>query len=251
MGIKKLKIKGTKEWVAKSFNIQEGCPYNCQYPCYARCIRRKNEEEWKNPIFKEKWFNQKIENYRKGFLANVMCFSLHDIYPKNQNKCLDFILRIMNESNNSVLITTKANLDTLIYLCKNLKDFKERISFMITITTKYDSVSCKYEPNAPMITERFNALDYLNYYDWIFNVSIEPYLDKNPLFLIDFLIRKYPHIKTIWLGCNSRKDYEIYSLENLNFIQKEIETYYKENKDSYKIYLKNSFIDKIEKMKIA
>jgi len=54
---------GTYEWVSKTFNIQEGCPYNCKYPCYARVIRRKKEDIWCKPIFKEKWFNQKIDTY--------------------------------------------------------------------------------------------------------------------------------------------------------------------------------------------
>jgi len=241
------KNKGTYEWVSKTFNIFEGCKYNCSYPCYARVIRRKTEEAWKNPIFKENWFNQEISDYPKGFLANCMCFSTHDIYPENQRKCLEFILRIMNESNNSVLITSKANLKSIIFLCKNLTSFKERISFMITITTRFNEICRKFEPNAPSITERFNVLDYLSFYDWKTNVSIEPFLDKNPLHLLSKIVEKH-NINSIWLGCNSRNDYSFYSFENLALIQKTINLYYPKELQT-KIFLKNSFIDKLEKKK--
>lgn len=223
------KTKGTYEWVSKTFNIFEGCKYNCQYPCYARVIRRKKEEVWKNPIFKESWFNQKIENYQKGFLANCMCFSSHDIYQENQQKCLDFILRVLNESENTILITTKANIDTIKFLCEALRGYKERIKFMITITSKFDSISVKYEPEAPLISERILSLEFLNYHNWNFNISIEPFLDPN----------------TIWLGCNSRKNYYFYTLKNLEVIQKYINDYY----PIEKIFYKNSFIDKLEHLR--
>ncbi|MBY9006273.1 MAG: hypothetical protein KGD63_05910 [Candidatus Lokiarchaeota archaeon] len=239
--------KGTYEWVSKTFNIQEGCIYNCQYPCYARLIRRKKQEDWINPIFKEAWFNQKIFNYTPGFLANCMCFSSHDIYPENQENCLKFILRIINESDNTVLITTKGNIDVIKYLCENLAEFKERVNFMITITSKHDSLAVKYEPEAPLISERLLCLEYLDYHKWRFNVSVEPFLDQNPLYLIENIFKHYRSVNSIWLGCNSRKNYYFYTLKNLELIQEYIDKFPKEFRS--KIFLKNSFIDKLEKLR--
>ena len=242
--INKTKKKGTYEWVGKTLNTQEGCPYNCQYPCYARLIRRKTEQQWKYAIFKEKWFNQKIEEYPMGFLANVMCFSTHDIYTSNQNYCLKFMLRILNESKNTILITTKANLTTIKFLCSSLNEFKDRIKFMITITSKSDTIAAKFEPNAPLISERMLCLEYLNNYKWDFNVSIEPFLDKNPIILVKYICMTYPLVKTIWIGCNSRRDYDIYSLENLDSVFNEINALKNNFYFKNKLFFKNSFLDK-------
>jgi DNA repair photolyase len=241
-----MKKKGTYEWVSKTFNIEEGCKYNCQYPCYARLIRRKKEDVWIKPIFKENWFNQKLDNYEKGFLANCMCFSAHDIYSENQENCLKFILRLMNETNNTVLITSKANIDTIKYLCENLGEFKERISFMITITSMHDSLSVVYEPNAPFIEERMLCLEYLNYWNWFFHVNIEPYLDRNPVFLVEKIFRIYSKVRTIWIGCFSRRNYKHHTLLNMEMIKKDI-SYLPDNLKK-KVYLKNSFVDKLERL---
>jgi len=59
-----------------------------------------------------------------GFLANCMCFSAHDIYPENQENCFKFILRILKESENTILITSKPNLRSIKYLCENLEVYR-------------------------------------------------------------------------------------------------------------------------------
>lgn len=240
---KKKKETGTYEWVSKTFNIQDGCPYICKYPCYARCIRRKKEDIWVKAKFKETWFNQKIENYEMGFLANVMCFSLHDIYPENQENCLKFIFRIMNESENIVLITSKANPDTIEYLCQHLENFRSRIRFMITITSLYDDVAKEWEPYAPLISERMKAVKYLNENKWDLNISIEPFHDKAVEILVETMLKKYWNIKTLWVGCNSIRNLKIHNNENLKFVQNEIRNL--PLRMTNKIYYKNSFMDKL------
>lgn len=237
--------KGTKEWVSKSLNTQEGCPYICKYPCYGRLIRRKKEDVWKNPIFKEEWENQALENYDMGFLANCMYPSIHDIYPENQERALKFILRVMHETDNILLVTSKANFDTIKFLCEHLTEFKHRIRFMITITSRYSDVAFKWEPYAPIIAERLNCLSYLNAHYWQFNVSIEPFLDKNPLFLVRDILYHYPMVQTIWIGCMSTRNYEFHTYQNLLLIQEQLKFFEPELRA--KIFLKNSFIDKIEK----
>ncbi len=69
--------------------------------------------------------------------------------------------------------------------------------------------------------------------------------------ILSEMLFKFPscsNVNTIWLGCNSRKDYEVYSLENLEYIYEAINDL--PNYLKSKIFLKNSFKDKYESKKL-
>lgn len=236
--------KGTEELADKTYNIQRGCSFNCTY-CYAERIAafggwgpQKLGKQWNEPIFDEKWFNQDVSKFYPG---GVMCFSAHDIYPKNQQKCYEFIERILEESDNKVVIVSKGHIGSIKFLCEKLDWYKPRIEFILTITSVNDGVAAYFEPGAPSISNRFDTLDYLSLNLWKTSILIEPFLDKNPLFLINKLL-KY-NIKKIWLGTMSGRNYKYHSKENL---EKILEIIHKNPLDIREyIWLKNGFREKL------
>lgn len=242
-GMKKKMINnlanGIQEIGDKSYSIFDGCPNNCQYPCWARLIRRKKEDEWKNPVFNEKWFNQDVSKY---YPNGIFVFGLHDIYPENLELCETFILRIVTESENIVKIVTKANNYCIWHLSKNLRTYEDRIHFIITITSIDDILLKEYEPDAPPFCERFGALLLLNYFtNYKISVLIEPFLDKNPIPLIKLL---NPYIRNdIILGCMSNRNYQYHNKEDLKIIMSDISLL--NDTIQQKIKYKSSFRDKL------
>lgn len=149
--------------------------------------------------FNEKAFNGSIPKIKDGKLIQWFMFpSAHNITPENVELCLQFILRILNESAANILIVIKPYLRVVMRLCEELHPFKERILFRFTITSYHQKTLKKYEPNAPDFPERFTALRYTHYHRYKTSVSIEPFLDMNPIPLIKILETWVTD--TIWLG---------------------------------------------------
>lgn len=228
---------GVQEIGDKSYSIYDGCKNNCQYPCWARLIRRKKQEVWKNPVFNEKWFNQKISKYYPG---GVFLFGLHDIYRENVETCGKFILRVLEESENNIKIVTKPESYSIVYLCDILKEYKERITFVFTITTDNNDLIREFEPNAPLYSDRFGALYYTKVLaGYKTSILCEPFLDENPVPLIEHL-SKYV-TDTFWLGCMSNRNYIHHNKDNLIKIKNEIQ------KLGLKVQFKSTFRNKINK----
>ncbi|MFX0188704.1 MAG: hypothetical protein ACFE8A_13320 [Candidatus Hodarchaeota archaeon] len=240
------KLKGTHEWVDKTYGIYKGCENNCVY-CYAKAIALYGgwcpSEGWDKPIFNEKAFNQNVSKY---YERGVMCFTSHDITPNNLEKCIEFILRIINESENQILIVSKPNFNCIQKLCEVLKPYRERIEFRFTITSKWDSMAVKWESEAPLIEVRFLCLEYAFNRNFKVSVSIEPFLDQNPVWLIEKI---YRFCDSIWLGAMSNRKYKWHTRKNLEYVMGQINEL--PNKIKKKLELKESLVNLLDKYEIA
>lgn len=214
--VEKVKGFGTKEWSDSSVNCFYGCSNNCSY-CYAKrmAIRfnRETEESWKT-MYPNKKAIEKTYRKRNG---RIMFPTSHDITIESYIDCL-IVLRKLLEAENEVLITTKPNLVVITHLTGELIKYKNQIQFRFTITSIDDKKLQEFEPNAPSFSERMLSLRLAYFDGYKTSVSIEPFLDKNPIKVIE---RVAPFCsETIWIGKLNYQTTEFNTFEN---IQKVIE----------------------------
>ncbi|TXT65556.1 MAG: hypothetical protein BAJALOKI1v1_410013 [Promethearchaeota archaeon] len=192
----KKKATGTREWASSNVNILYGCAHNCRY-CYSKKLairfKRKTEETWKIMELNEK----KIEKEYRKRQGRVMFPSSHDILPKFKKEYFKVLQKLL-ESGNSVLITTKPHYEIIKELCFKFEEFKELIQFRFTITSINNELLAFWEPGAPSFEERLKSLKHAFEQGFKTSVSIEPFLDKNPI----PLIKKIQSLtsETIWVG---------------------------------------------------
>ena len=242
--------KGTKEWADSNVNIYNGCSNNCIY-CYARQMairfKRKTKNNWK--IMKPN-----LKTMSKGFKkrkGRIMFPTSHDITKENLDQCIIILNRLL-QSKNNVLITTKPDPDCIKNICNLLYHYKKQIQFRFTITSMNDETLQLWEPDAPLFKNRMKALNLAHEMGFKTSISIEPFLDFNPISLIlkvqDFVT------ETIWIGPmnnfrtkNTRlKQIKVnYTKDNLLLIQYLIKN--NENIQHKKIRYKDAFINKIER----
>jgi len=238
---------GTKEWATTNVNIAYGCNHDCKY-CYAKgmAIRfnRDTEENWNMMIPNIKAI-EKGYGKRKG---RIMFPTSHDIInldysyvkeilvtPKNfmdnkekvvveKRNLLDdsiLVLKKLLKAGNEVLITTKPHYDCVKKLCRKLQGYKDQVLFRFTITSLDDEVLKEWEPNAPTFSERRQALRYAFLKGWKTSVSIEPFLDKNPIPLI---LSIWTYVTdTMWVGLLNYKKTDFNTKEVCKKIIEEIE----------------------------
>lgn len=217
--------KGTQEWADWNINVfKNGCPNNCGY-CYAKFMalrfkRIASEEEWQFPVINKKVLHTKFKK-RKG---RGMCFSTHDITPQTYIQCAVVIMRLL-QAGNELLITTKPNFNLIKMLCKRIMPYKDQVQFRFTITTMNNEILKKYEPNAPNYESRKDSLIYAFQQGFKTSVSIEPYLDPEPIQLIHLIddIALYC-TESIWIGIMNPKYYKYpyHTYELVKFTIKEV-----------------------------
>ena len=187
---------GTKEWADTNVNCYFGCSNDCRY-CYAKKMairfKRKTEKNWKVMIPNEKVI---AKNYKKRH-GRVMFPSSHDITPKSLDNCIIVLKRLL-KAGNEVLITTKPNYSCIKKICDSFTEYISLIQFRFTITSLNNELLKFWESNAPSYEERFKSLKYAYQAGFKTSVSIEPFLDKDPIPLIKQLS---PFItESIWIG---------------------------------------------------
>lgn len=231
---------GTKEWADSNVNLYYGCSNDCIY-CYAKkmAIRfgRKTEENWK--IMLPNWNAiEKRYGKRKG---RIMFPTSHDITEGSIIACID-ILRKLLRAGNSVLITTKPYLKAVQEICNWFFQYKDQIQFRFTITSINWWILKEYEPGAPELVERINSLIYAFRKGYKTSVSIEPFLDMNPIALI-YLVAPYV-TESIWLGKLNYMKREFNTWDNIKEIIERVELLPEEirskikYKDSIRILIK-------------
>lgn len=197
--------KGTKEWADWNHNIFLGCHNNCRY-CYAKFMalrfgRIKSLDEWSKPILNKKAFFQPIRK-RKG---RGMFPTTHDITPQTFVHCGITLKRLL-KAGNEVLITTKPNINLIKMLCRQIEPYKERAQFRFTITSINNSILKSWEVNAPNYQNRKTSLIYAFQEGFKTSVSIEPYLDSDPIPLIKELA---PYCtESVWIGTMNPKYFQ-------------------------------------------
>ena len=191
--------------------------------------------------FNERAFNQRLYNW-----GVVMFPTSHDITIGNVDTCIRFLLRLLKETNNTLLIVSKPRIYCIERLCKALENYKGRILFRFTITSMWDSLAVKWEIDAPFISERIYCLKYAYRKGWNTSISVEPFLDKNPILLIE-AIEKFC-TDTIWIGIMTGRKYKYHSVKNIALILSKLKFLPEEIKK--KIRLKDSIVNFCKKNNI-
>jgi hypothetical protein len=206
---KTIGTEGTKEWADSNVNIQKGCPNNCRY-CYAKWMayrfgRIEDPKEWTQI----KMVQDKIKKGYRKRKGRIMFPTTHDITEDNIDECIT-VLRKMLDAGNEVLITTKPRLKCIFYIIKELGEFKDLIQFRFTITSAHSEMLSKWEPNAPDLPERIAALTKAYQAGFKTSVSIEPFLDWDPIPLIEMIGSLCT--ESIWLGLMNQRFMYFYSI---------------------------------------
>jgi DNA repair photolyase len=189
---------GTKEWADSNVNCLKGCHNNCRY-CYAKMIakrfKRCTEETWQNMEIRHDMVNKTFHK-REG---RVMFPSSHDIIdiPPYHEVCLSVLHKLL-KSENQVLVTTKPRLKIIKEIIQRFASYHDLIQFRFTITSNNNRLLEFWEPNAPNFNERFKSLQYAYNQGFKTSVSIEPFLDYDPLKLIHDVT---PFVtESVWIG---------------------------------------------------
>ena len=189
---------GTKEWADFNVNCITGCANDCRY-CYAKMMakrfHRATEETWKDMVIREGVLSKKFKKYP----GRVMFPSSHDIVdiPKVKEACLTVLKKLL-DANNEVLVTMKPSLNVTKDIVAGFEKFKEAMQFRFTITSNNNTILSFWEPNAPSYEERLESLILAYKEGYKTSVSVEPFLDDDPVPLIKDLS---PFItESIWIG---------------------------------------------------
>lgn len=140
--------------------------------------------------------------------------SSHDILPEMLDQSITkatrgkevtytyigYLKALMNVGH-ELLITLKPRLDVVTRLCKELADYKHKIVFRFTITTKNPRILAFWETFAPDYEERIQSLMHARDQGFATTISMEPYLTDDPQAVIADTTR---YASQIWLGIMSK-----------------------------------------------
>jgi len=228
---------GVYEWADSGVNIYNGCSRDCSY-CYAKkmAIRfnRKTKDTWKNMELNEKSLNK---NYKKR-KGRIMFPTSHDITEETLDNCI-IVLEKLLKVGNEVLITTKPRYFCIFTICNSLDKYKDQIQFRFTITSINSEILDKWESNAPGFLERIDSLAYAYGLGFKTSVSIEPFLDMNPIPLIKEVSPFCS--ESIWLGKLNYMKSKFNTYHNIKKIINQLKTLPIEIKS--KIRLKDSIVN--------
>ena len=133
---------------------------------------------------------EKIEGW--GMLPGT-----HDIFPEILNESITYIRKHLEIGNNLILVM-KPHIECVKSIVEEFKEYRKQILFRFTITSNDNELLEFWEPDAPRYDEREICLSFAYHEGFQTSVSIEPFLDKNPIPLIEALT---PHISEIlWIG---------------------------------------------------
>ncbi len=165
------------------------------------------------------------------------------MFPTSLNDCLK-VLEKMLKSGNEVLVTTKPYLNAINMIIHKLSEFKEQIQFRFTITSIDDNLLSFFEPNAPSYRERINCLKLIYEYEYKTSVSIEPFLDRDPILLIKEIT---PYCsESVWIGLMSNFHRVISYLRKRDI--RETGKYIEHLKNIYKYQNIKKIVDEIRKL---
>jgi len=189
---------GTKEWADSNVNVLLGCRNDCRY-CYAKrmAVRfgRATESTWRE--MRVNW--RAVERGYGKRKGRVMFPTSHDLFPEPEylEPCLE-VLRKLLWAGNQVLVTTKPRLPVVREICRRFAGFRGQLQFRFTIGSVEPRTLAFWEPGAPPLAERLDALRLACSSGFRTSVSAEPLLDDDPRLLIDTVERWVT--ESIWLG---------------------------------------------------
>ena len=214
---------GTKEWADSNFNCILGCLNDCRY-CYAKMMARRfgrtTSATWKDMKIRKEVLNKRMHKMP----GRIMFPSTHDLMEISPFKEACFTaLENLLYSRNNVLITSKPRFEVIKEIEEKFGSYKNQIQFRFTITSKSDDLLQFWEPNAPLFEERLSCLKFAFTKGFKTSVSIEPFLDYNPIPLIETVMPFTT--ESIWLG---RMNY--IAIQNLSDRE---EIYYQQVRKNY------------------
>ena len=194
----------------------------------------KKRDDWHNMENKDWMFNKKFRKVKNPTLDlfDYMFPSSHDITLENIDLAIAVCKNILS-AGNTLLIVSKPNDNWIRYLLRSLFMYHEQILFRFTITTLDDSSRYYWEPDAPSIQSRFEALKLTFDLGFKTSISVEPFLDDT---VVNVVKRVHPYVTDdIWIGPMNmihvpkelHKDIEpadLYSPESLMKIKQEIDS---------------------------
>jgi DNA repair photolyase len=189
---------GTKEWADSNFNCIIGCLNDCRY-CYAKMMAKRfgrtTSGTWKDMKIRKEVLNKRMHKMP----GRIMFPSTHDIIEISPFKEACFTaLENLLYSRNNLLITSKPRLEVIQEIEEKFGGYKEQIQFRFTITSENNELLRFWEPNAPLFEERLTCLKFAYAKGFKTSVSIEPFLDYNPIPLINKVMPFTT--ESVWLG---------------------------------------------------
>ncbi|MBD3339678.1 MAG: hypothetical protein GF353_11255 [Candidatus Lokiarchaeota archaeon] len=209
--VNRLKM-GTREWAKREINCIKGCRNYCLY-CYAKGMakhfQRCTEDTWQEMEINWKNVNKGYGKSRRQSTAahDVMFPTSHDIFADEPyySACRTVLEKLLT-AGNTVLITIKPSLGVVTKLIKDLKMYREQITFRFTIGSCDSEVLKLLETNAPSFEERLASLKYATEKGFHSSISAEPLLDETPHALIKKIEPQMSSLDyekdrgTIWIG---------------------------------------------------
>jgi DNA repair photolyase len=230
--VKKIKVKSVLTrsgipGVDYCINPYVGCFHGCRY-CYATFMKRftGHTEAWGSfvdvKVNSPEVLQRQLQRKARG---RVMISSVTDAYQpieakyKLTRKCLEVLL----EHQFPVDILTKSPL--VLRDLDLIKEFKD-IEVGITVTTNDEKIRKVFEPQAPSITARINALKKLHNNGINTYAFIGPVLPMNPEALLENI---NPHVDSI-------------IIDRMNYTSKTLKIYKRMNLSKW---LEDGFIENI------
>jgi len=195
-----------------SLNPYAGCSFKCSY-CYVPSFpsARHQPEDW------GEWVEVKVNaaalirrDRTKVFGSKIFFSSATDPYQYLELKyrltrsCLQELLRYHPAQ---LVMHTRSHL--ILQDIDLLKQFGDRLSVGVSITTDDDNIRAEFEPKAPSISRRLELIRALSEAGIQVNASLAPLLPLNADNLIDQI---EPYVGRVWLdqmrylGANNRPD---------------------------------------------
>ena len=161
----------------------------------AKRFGRATEKTWRLMKIRQEAIHK---TYRK-LPGRVMFPSSHDIFdfPHIEKACFTVLEKLL-ESGNDVLLTTKPRMNVIQKIDRMFSIHKRHLQFRFTITSNKDQLLGFWEPNAPRFQERMRSLRYAFKEEYKTSVSIEPFLDYDPVELVE-LVAPFT-TESIWIG---------------------------------------------------
>lgn len=208
---------GTREWSQHSANCVVGCSHNCLY-CYAAYnaarFGRREREHWANEAIDWHKVHAPVPRHR----GVIMYPTAHDLTLDNAPGTLIHLQRLL-AAGNRVLIVTKADLDVVKTICEAFADEREQLELRISITSGTPAVAAFWEPGAPPIAERIEALEMACNRGFRTSVACEPLLE--PYYAVDVVASVEPWAETIWIGkCNRLRQRTAWALGRVAHLER-------------------------------
>ena len=186
---------GTREWAEHNRNCIEGCENDCIY-CYAKGMAIRFKRRTKGNWHEMKRNSAAYQATRK-VNGRIMFPTSHDLHIEHAEWWMPF-LRDLLTNGNEVLIVSKPRFDAIRFICSTMLAFRDQIEFRFTIGTNDEESRKFWEPGAPPISERLDALMYAHGMKYPTSVSMEPLLMMNPA---PFIRTFEDYVTgTIWIG---------------------------------------------------